>query len=82
LDKETSAAHGILVIYNTTDVLIQSPNTWLQKRFWILPINISGITACQRKKSIRIEESDIKKIITCIPINAEPSRRNRKLKDK
>ncbi len=68
LDKETSSAYGILVIYNTTDVLIQSPNTWLQKRFWILPINISKITASQRKKSIRIEESDISKIIRCIPI--------------
>ena len=75
LDKEPgSPPYGILVIYNFTDVLIKGPRHWIQKRIWILPINISQITPSRRSKSIAIEESDTKNLIRCILLDAQPKK--------
>jgi hypothetical protein len=71
LDAESTSARGILVIYNLTNAFIERPRIWLQKRFLILPINISEITASERKQSIRIEESDAKNIIKCISLDTK-----------
>lgn len=72
LDREDSiSAWGILVIYNLTDVFIEQPKKWIRKRFWILPINISGVTPSLRNKKMMIEESDVKNLIRCCFLDIE-----------
>ncbi|MEO8339852.1 MAG: hypothetical protein ABI604_09065 [Nitrospirota bacterium] len=55
LDQRPSTPRGILVIYNLTDDLLTASRTWIQGRYWILPINLQALPPSRRKRSFVIE---------------------------
>jgi hypothetical protein len=55
LDQRPSTPRGILVIYNLTDALLTASRTWIQGRYWILPINLQALPPSRRKRSFVIE---------------------------
>jgi hypothetical protein len=66
LDQRPSTPRGIHVIYNLTDDLLTASRTWIQGRYWILPINLQVLSPSRRKKSFVIESGQGDNLIDVI----------------
>lgn len=66
MDQYQIKHKGILVIYNMTDWLVETPNQWINQNLWILPINLQDKPPSDRDKTVTVEESSEENLIRVI----------------
>ena len=77
LDQNPSSPRGILVIYNLTESLLTAPQSWIQGRYWILPINLQAEPPSGRSRSLAIEPARDDQVINIVRIEHQPKRKKR-----
>lgn len=66
MDQSMMQRRGVLVIYNMTDWLLDTPKIWLHHRYWILAINLQAKPPSGRRKTLTVEQSEDNNLIKVI----------------